>query len=193
MKKLSLLGILLLSACVTINIYFPAAAAEKAADKIIKDIQQPSEETVPPESSLNSLQHTLYIVFDRTLNVLVTPAHAGGADLSVDSPEIRKLTASMKGRFGALKPFYDSGAIGIGADGMLKMKDANKVPLKDRNQANKLLQAENDDRKRLYQAIANANGHPDWFDQIKSTFAARWVGNAQGGWWYQAGGSWKQK
>ncbi len=27
-----------LSACVTINIYFPAAAAEKAADKIIDDI-----------------------------------------------------------------------------------------------------------------------------------------------------------
>ena len=27
-----------LSACVTINIYFPAAAAEKAADKMIDDI-----------------------------------------------------------------------------------------------------------------------------------------------------------
>lgn len=30
----------MLSACVTINIYFPAAAAEKAADKIIEDIWQ---------------------------------------------------------------------------------------------------------------------------------------------------------
>jgi hypothetical protein len=29
-----------LSACVTINIYFPAAAAEKAADKIIDDVWQ---------------------------------------------------------------------------------------------------------------------------------------------------------
>lgn len=42
MKKslaiLSLIG--LLSACVTINIYFPAAAAEKAADKIIDDVWQ---------------------------------------------------------------------------------------------------------------------------------------------------------
>jgi hypothetical protein len=27
-----------LSACVTINIYFPAAAAEKAADQIIDDV-----------------------------------------------------------------------------------------------------------------------------------------------------------
>ena len=31
---------LTLQACVTINIYFPAAAAEKAADKIIDDVWQ---------------------------------------------------------------------------------------------------------------------------------------------------------
>lgn len=30
----------LLSACVTINIYFPAAAAEQAADKIIGEVWQ---------------------------------------------------------------------------------------------------------------------------------------------------------
>ena len=30
----------LLSACVTINIYFPAAAAQKAADRIIDDVWQ---------------------------------------------------------------------------------------------------------------------------------------------------------
>ena len=39
MKKavITLVG-LSLSACVTIDIYFPAAAAEKAADKIIDDV-----------------------------------------------------------------------------------------------------------------------------------------------------------
>ncbi|MDR1647861.1 MAG: hypothetical protein LBR88_07500 [Zoogloeaceae bacterium] len=34
----ALTGALLVSACVTINIYFPAAAAEKAADKLLDDI-----------------------------------------------------------------------------------------------------------------------------------------------------------
>jgi len=38
LMTLGLLGSL--SACVTINIYFPAAAAEKAADKIIDDVWQ---------------------------------------------------------------------------------------------------------------------------------------------------------
>lgn len=33
-------AMVVLPACVTINIYFPAAAAEKAADKIIDDVWQ---------------------------------------------------------------------------------------------------------------------------------------------------------
>ncbi|MDD4962427.1 MAG: hypothetical protein PHI11_00760 [Gallionella sp.] len=36
-----------LSACVTINIYFPAAAAEKAADKIIEEIWQVQKQDKP--------------------------------------------------------------------------------------------------------------------------------------------------
>ena len=36
----SLLTLVVLSGCVTINIYFPAAAAEKAADKIIEEVWQ---------------------------------------------------------------------------------------------------------------------------------------------------------
>lgn len=36
-----------LSACVTINIYFPAAAAEKAADKVIDEIWQTPAEQSP--------------------------------------------------------------------------------------------------------------------------------------------------
>lgn len=32
------LGVVALAGCVTINIYFPAAAAEKAADKIIDEV-----------------------------------------------------------------------------------------------------------------------------------------------------------
>jgi hypothetical protein len=53
MLLLPLVAILLaLSACVTINIYFPAAEAEKAADKIIDDVWQikPGEQT-PPAST----------------------------------------------------------------------------------------------------------------------------------------------
>ncbi len=40
---------LALSACVTINIYFPAAAAEKAADKIIEEVMQNHNADKPAE------------------------------------------------------------------------------------------------------------------------------------------------
>lgn len=41
----------ILSACVTINIYFPAAAAEKAADKIIDEVWQLKQDQQAPEST----------------------------------------------------------------------------------------------------------------------------------------------
>jgi hypothetical protein len=49
------------------------------------------------------------------------------------------------------------------------------VALKDRNKVNKLIQAENTDRINLYHAIAKANDHPEWFNQIKATFALSWA------------------
>ncbi len=38
----------ILPACVTINIYFPAAAAEKAADKIIEEVWQLKDSQTKP-------------------------------------------------------------------------------------------------------------------------------------------------
>jgi len=195
MRKISILGTLFLTACVTINIYFPAAAAEKAADEIIKDIQgvTPQKVEPKPKAGLSDWQLAVYPLIDNTLDMLVSPAQAAEADLTIDSPQIRKLRAGMESRFTSLRPYYASGIIGIQADGLLAVRDAASVPLQDRNNVNKLVAAENADRQSLYVAIANANGHPDWAAQIKATFAARWISNAQPGWWYQSAGSWKQK
>jgi hypothetical protein len=38
----------MVAGCVTINIYFPAAAAEKAADRIIDEVWQLKNGTSPP-------------------------------------------------------------------------------------------------------------------------------------------------
>jgi uncharacterized protein YdbL (DUF1318 family) len=195
MKKLTLIGAMLLSACVTINIYFPAAAAEKAADQIIKGIQENAPSKNPePKAQLSDWQLAIYPGIEMTLNQLVSPAQAADADLDIDSEEIRKLQAGMKGRFNSLSNFYSKGFIGIKRDGLLGVKDASNIPLKDRNEANKLVSAENNDREALYRAIANANGHPEWYEQIKTTFAERWVSNAKDGWWYEvANNNWKKK
>lgn len=56
MKKwiLGLAVVSVIPACVTINIYFPAAAAEKAADKIIDDVWQLKNGTAKPAPGAGS-------------------------------------------------------------------------------------------------------------------------------------------
>ncbi|MDO9103485.1 MAG: YdbL family protein [Methylovulum sp.] len=196
MKQLALLGILLLTACVTINIYFPAAAAEKAADEIIKDIQDIAPEKIAPKpkAALTDWQIAAYHLLEQAMDTLVPAAHADGADLSIDSADVRQIRAAMETRFTALQPNYAAGYIGIQADGFLVIRNIAAIPLQNRNLITKLVAAENADRQKLYQAIANANGHPEWSGQIKTTFASRWASNAQPGWWYQtSNGIWKQR
>ncbi len=198
MKKVSLLSLLFLTACVTINIYFPAAATEKVADEIIQDIQQGVQKS--PQSEQQSLlpeplptwKISLYQAVDQTLSLFISSAYAGDANLSVNTPEIRGIRARMQARFASLRGLYYKGFIGIQVDGLLTQR--GNIPLKERNKVKKLVSAENADRIQLYKAIAVANGHPEWENQIKSTFAQSWINHAQSGWWYQnSGGRWVQK
>jgi len=99
MKKLSILGALWLTACVTINIYFPAAAAEKAADEIIKEIQKVEPQKSEPKAGLSDWQIATYQALDKAINLVMSSAHADGADLNIDSAEIRQARASMEARF----------------------------------------------------------------------------------------------
>jgi uncharacterized protein YdbL (DUF1318 family) len=196
MKKISTLSALLLTACVTINIYFPAAAADKVADEVIKEIQGVStQEKSEPEARANHGRLAFYYVVDRILAVIISPAHAAGeADLSIKTVQINKLRHTMKQRFSVLQENYASGLIGIKADGFLVVRNLSEVPFKNRNQLKKLVASENNDRQTLYQTIANANGHPEWYVQIKTTFARHWLSNANIGWWYQtASGAWQQR
>lgn len=197
---LALASCLVVAACVTINVYFPAAAAEKAADKIIDDIwggngQPPANNNdkrgaVAPERSEDMLLAAAHSV----LNLLVPAAEAAQADLNVSTPAIRQLTQSMEARHARLKPYYDSGAIGLTRDGLVEVRDQNLVPLPERNSVRKLVADENADRANLYREIATANGHPEWEMDIRTTFAERWASKAAPGWFYQdKDGNWKQK
>jgi len=199
MKKLripvAMTLLLFIAACVTINVYFPSEAAAKAADRIIQDVygEQPDETGAPvePQSRLpySEITSSGYVLLDW----FISPAHAK-ADISVNTPAIRQLQASMEKRHKKLAPYYKSGAVGMTRDGEISLRDQKQVPMKDRNSVKGLVSKENRDRSALYKEIARANGHPEWEAEIRSTFATRWVSNAPGGWWYQnKQGAWKQK
>lgn len=190
----SVAGLMLVS-CVTINIYFPAAAAEKAADRIIGDVwgeeTKPSAAPVPAEQSNNSSSVNTPIVVS-VLNWLISPA-AAEANLNINSPAIADIQNRMKARHESLKAYYGNGALGLTDNGLITVRDAKVVSLKDRNTVNGLVADENKDRAALYAEIARANGHPEWQADIQTTFARRWISNAAAGWWYQTNGNWQQK
>ena len=191
---------LALSACVTINVYFPAAAAEKAADKIIEDVwggdkssESKRDDDKQTSVSDSGAQDVLLAAAASVLDFIVPPANAQ-ANLNIETPAIRQLTQSMEARHAQLKKYYDAGAIGLTRDGLVQVRDQNLVALPERNAVRKLVAEENADRTNLYREIASANGHPEWETDIRTTFAERWASKAPGGWWFQdESGAWKQK
>ena len=183
----------LMSACVTINVYFPAAEAQKAADKIIDDVwgtgATPQPATGGDTSQLES--KPLWLV---AANFVMPVASAAEPKLDVSSAEVKRLSGAMEARFPQLEPLLNSGTLGLTNDGYIGVRDAGSVPLADRNAVRSLVANENADRASLYREIAVANGQPQWEAQIRSAFAARWIARAKGGWYYQdAGGAWIQK
>jgi hypothetical protein len=115
------------------------------------------------------------------------------ADLEVNTPGVNAIKNSMQIRHGQLSAYYASGAVGLTMDGMIAVRDAGSVPLAARQTVTALVAAENQDRSALYAEIANANGHPEWQAEIRTTFAQRWVQRAQRGWWVLSNDGWSQK
>lgn len=189
---------LFLAACVTINVYFPTAEAVEAADQIIRGVYGKDNAPAPaapetPAPGSRAPAAASEPVAMTIINFFVSPARAD-ADLSIESPAVNALRASMKARFSSLEPYFKSGAIGMTRDGQVAVRDLNAVPLPERRAVNSLVADESRDRGNLYKEIAAANGHPEWEADIRSTFAKRWVDNAPGGWWYQdAKGGWVRK
>ncbi|MGH8583471.1 MAG: YdbL family protein [Gammaproteobacteria bacterium] len=192
-------SLLVAAACVTVNIYFPAAAAEQAADTIIRDIYglpgqdqprergEPKSETPAPSGDGGPTPGSL-------LAWLVPAAHAAEPNIDVDSPGIAKLQGAMRKRHRLLEAYYASGAVGMTRSGRLQVRDIKAVPLADRNAVKQWVAEENRDRDALYGEVARENEHPEWEDEVRTIFAQRWIANAPGGWWYEtSAGAWKRK
>jgi uncharacterized protein YdbL (DUF1318 family) len=193
LKRIIFLSAALISACVTVNIYFPAAAVERAAEQIVKETWGGPSEPVkapPKPQSYNRIPplRTVSLTF-------VSEAQAQEADINVSNPAIRALKDSIKQRAGVIKPFMDRGNIGIGQDGLLTIRTTDGLNLKERAEAQQLVEAENRDREALYAEIAKANGIPkENIPRIKAIFAKSWIEQAQSGWWIQDGsGNWRRK
>ncbi len=214
-----LLPVVLLASCVTINVYFPAAEVQEAAEAFVEDVigaaaedntgggmahrdAAPNNTSAWVNATLRGEAATPARVFSHTelrfdpIGFLISDAQAQqNVDIRIRTPAIQAIQQRMAERFqGTLAALFDAGALGFGNDGMIVLRDPAKVSLAQRTAANQAVAEENRDRAAVYREIAVANGHPEWEEQIRQTFAKEWVTQARSGWWYQdSAGSWKQK
>lgn len=188
---------LALCACVTINVYFPAAEAREAAREFVEDVlgedAPPSQPATTPDGGGMAMRQAPR--FDPWMLLGIGSAQAQSQpDITIRTPAIQAIQARMESRFAStLRPHFDSGALGFAGDGTIVVRDASKLAIKDRVAVNAAVADDNRDRNAVYREIAVANGHPEWEKQIREVFARQWVASARAGWWYQQGGSWKQK
>ena len=136
LKKSCFVVVFLLSACVTVNIYFPAAAVERAAEQIVKEtwgsgLTEPDKKGQPQSRIFKPEVATVMFLY-------VNEAQAQEADINVSNPAIRALKDSIKNRSELLKPYMDRGNVGITRDGLLAVRAADGLSLKERAESSSL-------------------------------------------------------
>jgi len=196
LKSLLLLcAVLAAASCVTINVYFPAAAAEQAAEKFVDDVLGETRDETYLLDGTAPAPNAMLAIVGGVLEVLVPSAHAQQPDFKINTPQINAIKSRMAQRQRQyLNDWFDAGAIGFTNDGLVSIRDRAAVSLDQRRNLESVVADENRDRSAVYREIAVANGRPEWQEEIQQTWAREWQRNARPGWYYQApDGSWKRK
>ncbi|MEY2342147.1 DUF1318 domain-containing protein [Acidithiobacillus sp. IBUN Pt1247-S3] len=216
LRALAVLALsLTLAACVTVNIYFPAAAAQKLADQMVDqvyhaahqghvDIQTvPEAKTTAPAASAapSAWRQEQEIHPEQVLGYLtdvvfrsVSGTAQAAADLNASSPAAQAAKANVEAQARELSPYFANGAIGYTNNGLVALHDAAAVPLAQRAALPGLVSSYNSALQNLYTQIADANGHPEWASQIQESFARAWIAKAPAGYWHQGpSGQWQRK
>ena len=205
-KPLTLVAacLVLVAGCVTVNVYFPAAAADKAAQQIVGDVlgtPAPSASSAAPASSSSAPRTSGGKVGggvrlgSAVLGFFVPSAVAAEPNLKISTPEIEAIRARMKANFEQnLEPLLQAGVIGFTADGNVAVRDLNAASLPMRAGVSQAVASANRERAELYAAIARANGQPQWEPNIRASFAKTWIEMARPGWYYRdSSGAWHRK
>jgi uncharacterized protein len=176
-----------MSACITVNVYFPAPEVRRAAEEIVEETWGGPDVSGAPDAMPETQSWLEWLG--------PTAAHAQGANVDISTPAISKLKGSIAARAPKLKPFLSAGKVGIGRDGLLAVRSTDGLALKDQATVRQLVDAENRDRLSLYREIAKANDFPDSrVPEIQGIFAKTWIQKAEKGWWVQNDtGQWTQR
>jgi uncharacterized protein YdbL (DUF1318 family) len=176
--------LLTVAACVTVNIYFPAAKVERTADEIVsevygedakKDKKAPDAEPKKKPDGSSALT---------TMLAWLAPSTAHAADATtVSNSSIRALKQRIKARHAQLTTYYKAGQVCIAGNGYLSLGNTRGLPMAKLAALKRLVSADNADRKRLYQEVTKALKLPAGeAAKVQNIFASYWRSKAPGSW-----------
>ena len=183
-------AVFLVAACVTVNIYFPAAAIQKAADQIVDDVTGTEGEQKPEKKS-----DTQSRLIDKLKDINLGPKEAYAQDINVSTPAIRNMRKSMRESFRELKPFYVRGNVGENKSGFVEIRSTSGLNLKEKADVARLVDQMNKSRTALYAEVVKANKlDSNSLQQVQKIFANSWRNKSRTDWWIQNdNGEWEKK
>jgi uncharacterized protein YdbL (DUF1318 family) len=113
----------------------------------------------------------------------------------ITNPAIRKIIQSRVARVTELNNYKVLGYLGENNKAIVEILRSDAIPLQERAVVQELIRAENADRERMFEEIADATGMDlSHLPRIRETYAITLRENALTGDWIQMpDGSWKQK
>jgi uncharacterized protein YdbL (DUF1318 family) len=166
----------ILTACVTVNIYFPAAEVKKAAEDIAREVRGGVVDNAPQDKSKTS--PTSWLNFSGI-------AHAQ-QELTLSNSTIRQIKKKMKDRLPAIEPYLKNGNLGEALNGFLVLKNTGGLDLRKTAEVKRLIKAENSDREDLYNAVSSALNVPASEEKrVNRIFAGEWQKTAPNGTWIE--------
>ncbi len=193
-QVLTLMTLFAFAACVTVNIYFPAAQVEKAAEDIVDDVYGTSQDPAKTNGDSSALPSFLAMLAPSNAHAQsVTTSDIEG--LKKSNSAIRGLKQSIAATHQKLIPYYNAGNIGIDNKGLLKFRSNDGLKVSDKANVRRLVAQDNKTRKELYAEVATSMNIPgSEIEKITNIFTDVWQKKAPAGWWIQdASGNWKQK
>jgi hypothetical protein len=115
-------------------------------------------------------------------------------NLDIGTPPVIAVKHQRAQRYSRLVKFYEPGVIGLGYDGMVKLRDTSRLNPTLLKIAEKLIDQENPDRNSLIYAIAESHGGKEAIPVVRELQVKRWKDQFHSGWWMEdEKGNWYQK
>ncbi|MDD4731101.1 MAG: DUF1318 domain-containing protein [Desulfovibrio sp.] len=184
------LVLILVAACVNVNIYFPAAELKRDAENVAKrvygiedeqDADQGRQEESAPQGA-------------RSLLELLGPSPAFAQDYqSLSNSVTRGIEQQLGQVYKQLQPFYASGNVGLDQNGFAVLRDKSGLGMQQIGTINRLVSQDRSLKQQLYQEKAKAAQTPGNVGAVQNIYAEVWKDYAAPGTWIQQGGGWSRK